>query len=232
MPSKLEYKSGDTYGELMLTGKSFFKPGDKANHVEVICGCGELFYTRLSSIKRGHTTSCGCKRLNSFLKANTKHGICIGETDNKPRHPIYNSWAGAKNRCFSENAESFKRHGGRGITMCNGWANNFGAFYKWSIENGWMKGLSIDRINNNGHYSCGSCPHCVQNGWPMNCRWTTLDVQSKNKSSTVFITAFNETKTQSDWGKDDRVKVSIRTVSDRIKKGWDIEKAMTYRQRL
>ena len=42
-------------------------------------------------------------------------------------------------------------------------------FYDWAYRNGYEKGLTIDRINNNGNY----CPE--------NCRWTTITEQNRNK---------------------------------------------------
>lgn len=45
--------------------------------------------------------------------------------------------------------------------------NDFMAFKKWAIENGYKKGLAIDRINSNDDYK------------PSNCRFITISENSK-----------------------------------------------------
>lgn len=90
---------------------------------------------------------------------NFKHGLT--------EHPLYHIWASMRYRC---NTESYINESwyGRGITVCNEW-DLFMNFYNWSLNNGYKKGLTLDRINNDGNY----CPE--------NCRWTTYSVQNKNK---------------------------------------------------
>jgi hypothetical protein len=65
----------------------------------------------------------------------------------------------------------YKDYGGRGITICEEWKNDAKAFYDWSMSNGYEenKGLSIDRIDNDGNYE------------PSNCRWSTRTIQCRNQ---------------------------------------------------
>lgn len=95
-----------------------------------------------------------------------------------------------KYRCYNPRHSWYKRYGGRGITICNEWLNNFPAFYKWSIQNGYRQGLSIDRIDNNGNY----CPE--------NCRWATCSMQSSNTSRNIKISDKRGTvKNLKEWSK-------------------------------
>lgn len=64
-------------------------------------------------------------------------------------------------------------YGGKGITVCDEWKGKEGffSFKKWANDNGWVKGLTLDRIDNN----LGYCPN--------NCRWVTFLQQEYNKST-------------------------------------------------
>ena len=76
--------------------------------------------------------------------------------------------------------------GGRGIKVCAGLLS-FRQFY--SVAGPRPEGrLTIDRIDNSGHYSCGSCQECVVNGWTMNLRWITHKENCQNTRRNVLLT--------------------------------------------
>ena len=100
-------------------------------------------------------------------KAPEKHGLC--------KHPLNIVWCGMKERCNNPNSENYKWYGGRGIRVCEEWNNNFYSFYTWAINNGWEKGLELDRLDNMKDY----CPE--------NCKWVTHKQQCRNRRSNVFI---------------------------------------------
>ncbi len=77
-----------------------------------------------------------------------------------------------------------------------------------------MKGLSLERINNNGNY-------CKEN-----CRWATATEQNRNKRSNRFLTYNGETRLLIDWAK--IYNLSWDTLDARLKRlGWSVEKALT-----
>jgi hypothetical protein len=94
-----------------------------------------------------------------------------------------------KSRCYNPNTPKFANHGGRGIKICDEWLgeNGFINFYNWAIQNGYSDELTLDRIDNDGNYE------------PINCRWTTYEVQNFNRRVNRLFTINDETKTAKEW---------------------------------
>lgn len=83
---------------------------------------------------------------------------------------IWSTYHNIKQRCNNVKHPRYNDYGGRGITMCEEWLNDITSFINWAIENGYNKGLTIDRINNDKGYS------------PDNCRCVSYAVQATNTS--------------------------------------------------
>lgn len=71
-------------------------------------------------------------------------------------HPLYDIWSKLKSRCLNLNHMKYPRYGGRGITICKEWLD-FKIFESWALSRDWQKGLTIDRIDNDGNYEPGNC---------------------------------------------------------------------------
>lgn len=173
------------------------------------CECGNIKIVRGDSLKQGLTLSCGCLHKNAVKNACKinflKHGL------SKTR--INNIWFDMKARCYNKESINYKNYGGRGITVCNEWKNDFLAFYNWAIKNGYNDTFSIDRINVNGNY------------YPDNCRWVDIKTQSNNRRNNHLITYNGITHTLSEWAEIKGIKVSTLTM--RLKHyGWSIEKSL------
>ena len=128
------------------------------------CGlCGNEFRTQTSLVKNGNTMSCGCYQKRRVSETQKTHGL--GYTR------LYSIWGSMKKRTTDINVTAYNDYGGRGITICDEWKNDFMSFYNWAMSNGYEenKGLSIDRIDNDGNYC------------PKNCRWTTRIIQGRNR---------------------------------------------------
>ena len=123
-----------------------------------------------------------------------------------------------KTRCTNPNHEAYHNYGGRGISICDEWMNDFQAFYDWAMANGYSDDLSIDRIDNDGNY----CPE--------NCRWATDKEQCNNQRSNHLITYNGKTQTIKQWAADLGIKrVTLQARLTRYH--WDVEKALTTTQK-
>jgi hypothetical protein len=117
-----------------------------------------------------------------------------------------------KTRCSLKEDKHYSAYGGRGISVCNEWQQNYESFRNWALENGYRDDLSIDRINNDGNY----CPE--------NCRWATLDQQSRNRRNNVYYELHGHRLTVSEWAEQSGIKAN--TIRERLKRGWNLEKAI------
>jgi hypothetical protein len=176
--------------------------------VRVLCDCGTVKQQFTATLKARATTSCGCfRRENAGEMMRTrerKHDLT--------HHPLYRLWAGMKTRCLNPKDKAYKDYGGRGITICDEWKDNFLAFYNWAMANGWEKGLINDRRDNDLGYS------------PTNCRFVTPPVSMRNTRMTHFIEFNGVRKCKMDWAIE--LGLSHTSLSKRIKK-WGIERALT-----
>ena len=126
------------------------------------CGlCGTEFKTSTSDVVQGKSRSCGCYRKRRNSETHKTHGLS--------KSKLYQAWNSIKNRTLNPKHKNYNDYGGRGITICDEWKNDFMSFHDWAMSNGYSDELSIDRIDNDGDY----CPE--------NCRWTTKSIQQRNK---------------------------------------------------
>lgn len=173
------------------------------------CDCGNEVDIRGSDLTSGRTTSCGCYQRERAAEANIVHGM----NRQGERHPVYRTWSHMLQRCENPSRKCYKDYGGRGITVCSEW-HDFIPFRDWALANGWGKGLTLDRIDNDGNYE------------PGNCRWTTRKEQARNRRSNRLITFNSKTQTLVEWAEE--VGVKLNTLHDRIDTyHWPIERALT-----
>lgn len=221
--------TGKKFGRLTVLSQAetHREPSGKAVVMwNVRCDCGKKFVVSGGSLRNGNTQSCGCLNREIVKAVNTTHG--------KSYYRLYRIWSGMKQRCHNPNCHNYNDYGGRGITVCTEWKDNFQAFYDWAMANGYNPNAkrgecTIDRINNNDGYK------------PSNCRWGGMDIQeqscNKRKSQR---TAFNNGKEKLEingvkkflyeWCK--YYGLSISTVRIRLRNGWDKITAITTPTRL
>lgn len=171
--------TGLKFGDLTVI-KQIEDQGDKTQWL-CLCSCGEETTAITNKLTSGRKKMCpACAQ--SRKRKTTTHGM------SKTR--IYEIWCGMKKRCNNKSEKSYPRYGGRGISVCREWEEDFGKFYEWAMSNGYDESLSIDRIDPNGNYE------------PSNCRWITMDAQSKNKRNNIVIEHCGEYKILADWCKE------------------------------
>ena len=117
-----------------------------------------------------------------------------------------------KQRCYNPNKPQYKDWGGRGITICDEWLNDFMAFYDWAMSNGYQDNLTIDRIDNNKGYE------------PSNCRWVDHKIQNRNKRNNRNYTINGETHCLTEWC--EILGLNRGTVKNRLRYGWSIEQSL------
>ena len=154
-----------------LTVRNYFGRGRQNRALWLCeCECGRTTVVNTSALKNGHTKSCGCLFIETSIaklpenvsgsnNPNYKHGGA-GER-------LYHVWCDIKGRCYNSTRDNYERYGGKGIELCDEWLNDYDAFRKWSVANGYTedstgKELSIDRIDATKGYS------------PDNCQWITF----------------------------------------------------------
>lgn len=128
------------------------------------------------------------------------------------RGGFYRSWEGMKSRCNNKNHIDFPRWGGRGISYETRW-EKFEEFKK-DMESSYVKGLTLDRIDNSKNYSKD------------NCRWATRKDQNNNRRDNINISYKGQTKTLSQWTEDLGFKGNTLRHRLLVYK-WDLDKAFT-----
>lgn len=189
------------FGRLTVIGFSYSK--NNVRYHKCLCDCGNKTVVTTSKLTTGHTNSCGCLKNEAY---NYKHGL--------RKHPLYRTWSNMKTRCYNPKTHNFKNYGGKGITVCDEWKNDFENFYKWAIKNGYIEGFSIERINNNIGYRSD------------NCRWIPKQLQGRNKIGNHKIQLGHSERCLSEWCL--IFNLHYNTVENRINSlGWDPIKALT-----
>ena len=201
----------ETFGRLTTIGPKFRLPvGKQGRYVTrqvCHCICGNTIIADRNHLKTGTTASCGCLQKELATQASTIHGM--------HRSAEYRTWQGIKNRCTNSNEKTYPDYGGRGIRVCDRWLDPENGFVCFLVDIGHRpsKKHSIDRIDNDGHY----CPE--------NCCWATTTEQSRNRRSNVNITFDGKTQCIAAWA--DELGIKKVTLTQRIHKGWPVEKALT-----
>lgn len=176
--------TGKTFGRLKVLYRTEDHVSRSGKHEIVYhcqCSCGNECDVQKSALTREYAKSCGCLRKEVARAQMTKW-----DDVSRRLRIVYIDMV---HRCYNTGDKRYDRYGGRGIKVCDEWKGDSGLenFIAWAKDSGYAKGLTIDRIDNDGNY----CPE--------NCRWATAKEQSNNRSTNTLVTVDGVTKTVAQW---------------------------------
>lgn len=166
---------GKKVGELIVEKYNGYDAKIKQHLWDCRCSCGRTRIVSSRELNREHCKSCGqcgysARKVRERL---TKYHT---EDEQRLKH-IINAM---KMRCHNPNDENYHRYGARGITVCDEWRGDPMVFVKWALANGYRKGLTLERVDNNKGYS------------PTNCSWKDRFAQANNTRSNHWIQISND----------------------------------------
>jgi len=127
--------------------------------------CGQEHTIGLSSYKRKEQPNrCKPCATRANGRANKKHGM--------KDHPLYQVYVNMMQRCYNPESSKYPEWGGRGVEVCSEWRASREAFFEWAKPL-WQRGLSLERVDNDGPYS------------PENCVFADWHTQQKNRRDSL-----------------------------------------------
>lgn len=165
------------------------------------CECGGTVMVSGGNLRSGRQGSCGCVWME---KISTQDGFS--------KTPEYASYKAMMSRCYRVKDASYPYYGGKGITVCDEWRDNFSAFLR-DMGPRPSPEHSIERKHVDKGYS------------KENCCWATKKEQANNRSTNLRLTLNGQTKTLMQWCEE--YGISHATVSSRLAMGWSLIDALT-----
>jgi hypothetical protein len=138
------------------------------------------------------------------MPAKFKHGR------GDPNDPTYRVWVDMRRRCSQPSRPEYANYGGRGINVCERWQE-----FRYFLADMGDKppGMTLERLDNDGHYE------------PGNCRWATYRAQNNNRRSNRVLEWDGRSQTLRQWA--DELGMGHSTLRRRLEAGWSVERALT-----
>lgn len=120
------------------------------------------------------------------------------------------AWSQMIARCYDPKHHKFARYGARGIRVCDRWI----CYRLFAEDMGERpKGMTLNRINNDGNYS------------PDNCEWADATTQSQNRHDNRIVVYMGEALCITEWARS--LGIRRETLRKRLDLGWDVERAFS-----
>lgn len=205
---RLEYTQGDKVGEcIFVRADGFLQDKHRKNSMAIFkCQCGKEFSETITRVKRGNTTSCGCRIVMSARRRKYPTLGLVSELSE------YSIWVQMKTRCLNPGSKRYGDYGGRGICIFEDWINSFEAFYAYVGPRPSLK-HSLDRYPNvNGNYE------------PGNVRWAIPKEQMRNTRGNHILECNGVSACIAEWA--DKIGVKPGIIWLRINRGYSVEDAL------
>ena len=171
------------------------------------CECGGLKTASTWHLRRARVQSCGCLHSEAARKQGLANRTVPIECQSE-----YTTWLNIKARCLNPKSHNYKDYGGRGVSVCSNWKNDFARFLQ-DVGKKPTPDHQLDRINNDRNYE------------PGNVRWATKIENANNKRNSRFLTYNDETLTIAQWAR--KVGIKVYTIHTRLNAAWSVNRVLT-----
>ncbi len=185
------------------------------------CNGNEKEYSD-KNVESGNTKSCSCLKRERTILCNTTTKVKHGRS----RTPLYQVWAGAKQRCKNPGHRLYSSYGGRGITMCAWIQESFDNFIEAVGERpGTGLEYLIDRIDNDLGYWCGraDCADCGPARRVCNLQWSDPEESASHRRTNRIVEYKGRKQTVQRWAKELGIEAGI--LRERLNRGWSVDAA-------
>lgn len=196
--------TGQRFGSLIALHRGLAPKPGKPVPWHCICDCGNKTVVASTTLRNGHTRSCGC--------AKKQHGHSGGIKKHKTG--TYSSWKCMIARCTYPSNPSYAHYKKRGITVCERWHNFENFLADMGERPGGKREYTLDREDNNGNYE------------PGNCRWVDKKNQANNRITNIHFTYKGNRYTLAELARE--TGVAKETLRCRLVRpgGWSVESAV------